>query len=124
MGNLFLKYKGLEFFGTIENSKGRTITETSNRSASQFAADVIYRFPEKTENFWLAYRYNTVTATIVGNSQDVSVDRNAASLGWFMTKNIMMKAEYVNQQYKNYDATSIFNGGKFSGVVVEAAIGF
>ena len=124
MGNLFLKYKGLEFFGTIENSKGRTISETSNRSASQFAADVIYRFPEKTENFWLAYRYNTVTATIVGNSQDVSVDRNAASLGWFMTKNIMMKAEYVNQQYKNYDATSIFNGGKFSGVVVEAAIGF
>ena len=124
MGNLFLKYKGLEFFGTIENSKGRTISETSNRSASQFAADVIYRFPEKTENFWLAYRYNTVTATIVGNSQDVSVDRNAASLGWFMTKNIMMKAEYVNQQYKNYDATSIFNGGKFSGFVVEAAIGF
>jgi hypothetical protein len=124
MGNLFLKYKGLEFFGTIENSKGRTISETSNRSASQFAADVIYRFPEKTENFWLGYRYNTVSATIVGNSQDVSVDRNAASAGWFMTKNIMMKAEYVNQQYKNYDATSIFNGGKFSGVVVEAAISF
>jgi hypothetical protein len=124
MGNLFMKYQGLEFFGTIENSKGRTITETSNRSASQFAADLIYRFPEKTENFWIGGRYNTVTATIVGNTQDVTVNRIAGSLGWFMTKNIMMKGEYVTQEYKNYDPTNILNGGKFNGFVMEAAISF
>jgi hypothetical protein len=124
MGNLFFKYKGFEFFGTIETAKGRTITETSNRSVKQYAGDVVYRFPENTENFWIGYRYNTVTGTIVGNTTDVTVNRSAGSAGVFMTKNIMMKAEYVTQNYKGYDATNIFNGGKFKGFVIEAAISF
>ncbi|MFD2144027.1 hypothetical protein [Mucilaginibacter antarcticus] len=124
MGNLFLKYKGLEFFGTAETAKGRTITEVSTRGAKQFAGDIIYRFPEDTENFWIGYRYNTVSAKIVGNTTDVTVNRSAASAGWFLTKNIMMKAEYVSQQYKDYDATNILSGGKFSGLVMQAAISF
>lgn len=124
MGNLFLKYKGLELFGTIENAKGRTITETANRGAKQYAGDIIYRFPAATENFWIGYRYNTVSATIVGNSTDVTVNRSAASAGWFLTKNIMMKGEWVSQQYKDFDATNLFNGGKFSGLVLQAAISF
>ncbi|RKR83586.1 hypothetical protein BDD43_3796 [Mucilaginibacter gracilis] len=124
MGNLFVKYKGLEFFGTAETAKGRTITETSNRGAQQYAADVIYRFPAKTENFWVAYRYNTVSATIVGNSTDVTVNRNVGSAGWFLTNNIMLKGEYVSQQYKNFDSTNILNGGEFKGFMVSAAIGF
>lgn len=124
MGNLFLKYKGLEFFGTAENAVGRSINETSKRGAVQYAGDVIYRFPAKTENFYVGYRYDTVTATILGNSTSVTVDRSAAALGWFLTKNIMMKGEYVTQSYKNYDPTNILNGGKFNGFVVEAAIGF
>ena len=41
-----------------------------------------------------------------------------------MTKNIMMKVQYVDQQYKNYPDTNILNGGKFNGVMLEAAIGF
>lgn len=124
MGNLFLKYKGLEFFGTIENARGRAITETSNRSAKQYAGDLVYRFPAETENFWIGYRYDTVNATITGNSSNVTVNRSAASAGWFLTKNIMMKGEYVSQQYKGYDATNLFNGGKFSGLVIQAAISF
>jgi hypothetical protein len=124
MGNLFVKYKGLELFGTIESAKGRTITETATRGAKQYAGDVIYRFPAETENFWVGYRYNTVSATIVGNTTDVTVNRSAASAGWFLTKNIMMKGEWVSQQYKDYDATNLFNGGKFSGLVIQAAISF
>lgn len=124
MGNLFLKYKGLEFFGTAENAVGRSIIETSLRGTAQYAGDLIYRFPAKTENFYVGYRYDTVTATILNNSTSVTVDRSAAALGWFMTKNIMMKGEYVNQSYKNYDPTNILNGGKFNGFMVEAAIGF
>lgn len=124
MGNLFLKYKGLEFFGTAETAKGRTITETTTRAARQFAGDVIYRFPQDKENFWVGYRYNTVSATILGNTTDVRVNRSAGTAGWFLTPNIMMKAEYVSQQYKGYDATNILNGGKFSGLVLQAAISF
>lgn len=65
-----------------------------------------------------------MNATITGNSSNVTVNRSAASAGWFLTKNIMMKGEYVSQQYKGYDATNLFNGGKFSGLVIQAAISF
>ncbi|SHN14063.1 hypothetical protein [Mucilaginibacter sp. OK098] len=123
MGNLFLKYKGLEFFGTAENATGRGITETGNRWATQYAGDVVYRFPENKENFWVGFRYNTVTADLAGIG-DVKINREAGSLGWFLTKNIMMKAEYVNQEYLNYPNTNILNGGKFHGVMLEASIGF
>jgi hypothetical protein len=124
MGNLFLKYKGLEFFGTAENATGRTAAETSNRWATQYAGDLIYRFPANTENFWVGVRYNTVTAQIVGVPNDVTVNRTAGSMGWFMTKNIMMKAEYVTQEYLDFPNTNILNGGKFHGVMLEASIGF
>lgn len=124
MGNLFLKHGGLEFFGTYEFAKGRTITEKTNRKAKQFAADLIYRFPENKENFWVGARYNTVTATIVGNPTDVTINRGVGSIGWFMTKHIMAKLEYVTQHYNDYASTNILNGGKFNGVMFEAAIGF
>jgi hypothetical protein len=124
MANLFFKYKGFEFFGTAENSNGRAITESTNRWATQYAADVIYRFPANTQDFWVGFRYNTVSAAIQGNAADVTVNRTVGSLGWFMTKNIMMKAELVSQQYKNYAPTNILNGGQFNGVMLEAAIAF
>jgi hypothetical protein len=123
MGNLFLKYKGLEFFGTAENITGRGAAETGDRWATQFAGDLIYRFPENTQNFWLGVRYNTLKADILGTG-DVTVNRTAGSFGWFMTKNIMMKAEYVSQEYLDYPNTNILNGGKFHGVMLEASIGF
>ncbi len=124
MGNLFLKYKGLEFFGTIEDAKGRSITETTERNANQYAADLIYRFPQGKENFWVGFRYNTVTALLQGYTSDVTVNREAGSFGWFITKNIMMKAEYVNQVYQGYPSANILNGGNFHGAVLEASIGF
>ena len=123
MGNVLLKYKGLEFFGTIENAGGRAITETTNRWATQYAADVIYRFPQGKENFWLAYRYNTVSTRLAGIA-DVTVNRNVGSFGWFLTRNIMMKLEYVSQEYQNYPSNNILNGAKFSGFMAEASIGF
>ena len=41
-----------------------------------------------------------------------------------MTKNILMKLEYVNQKYNDYPVTDIHNDGKFNGFMVEAAISF
>ena len=124
MGNLFLKYKGLEFFGTLETANGRNITEKTTRSANQFAADLVYRFPADKENFCVGYRYNTVSARLAGFAADVSVNRSAGSIGWFLTKNIMAKGEYVSQDYKDYPNTNILNGGHFHGVVLEASIAF
>jgi hypothetical protein len=124
MLNPFFKYHGLEFFGTYENAKGRTITETSQRRAVQYAADLIYRFPAHSENFWIGVRYNTVKAALQGYSQDITVDRGVVSAGWFLTKNIMLKTEYVHQDYKNYPDANILNGGKFYGTMLEASIAF
>jgi len=124
MGNLFLKYKGLEFFGTAEDAKGRAITEVNERKATQYAADLIYRFPQGKENFWVGFRYNTVTALLQGYTSNITVNREAGSLGWFITRNIMAKAEYVNQDYQGYPANNILNGGNFHGAVLEASIGF
>jgi len=124
MGNLFLKYKGLEFFGTAEEAKGRAITEVNERKATQYAADLIYRFPQGKENFWVGFRYNTVTALLQGFTSNITVNREAGSIGWFITKNIMAKAEYVNQDYQGYPSANILNGGNFHGAVLEASIGF
>ena len=124
MVNPFLKYKGLEIFGTYEAAKGRTIKETSMRKATQTAVDLLYRFPAEKENFWIGGRYNTVKAAMAGNPNDVTVNRMVGSFGWFMTKNVMAKIVYVNQEYKNFLATDIRSGGKFHGLMIEASVGF
>ena len=124
MVNPFAKYKGLELFGTYEMAQGRLMTETKMRTATQFAVDLVYRFPANTERFWIGGRYNSVTATLAGVSKDITISRVVGSAGWFVTKNIMMKAEYVSQQYDNYAATNILSGGKFSGIMFEAVVGF
>ena len=139
MGNLLLKYKlmeglSLESFTTYESAKGRAQKETlGDRTATQFAEDFVLRLG-KNENFWLGGRYNTVTSgmsTLTASSTntwsklpDATINRLAISGGWYMTKNVMAKVEYVNQEYKDFDAKDIRNGGKFNGVVFEAVVGF
>jgi hypothetical protein len=122
--NPFLKYKGLEIFGTYEIAKGRTIKETSMRKATQGVVDLLYRFPAEKENFWIGGRYNTVKAAMAGNPNDVTVNRMVGSFGWFMTKNVMAKIVYVDQEYKNFLPTDIRSGGKFHGLMIEASVGF
>jgi hypothetical protein len=124
MVNPFIKFKGLELFGTYEMAKGRTIAERNMRKATQYAADLVYRFPAGKENFWLGGRYNMVKAELLNTPAEVTISRVAGSAGCFVTKNIMMKAEYVNQLYKDFAVTDIRNGGKFDGLLFEAVIGF
>jgi hypothetical protein len=124
MINPFIKYKGLEFFATYENAQGRTISEFYMRKAVQYSADLIYRFPARNENFWIGVRYNTVTSAVQNLSQEITINREVASAGWFLTRNIMLKVEYVNQEYKNYPGNNILSGGKFYGTLFEAAIAF
>jgi hypothetical protein len=124
MINPFIKYKGLELLGTYESAKGRMITEVDSRTAKQYAVDLIYRFPQEKENFWIGGRYNSIKTSLPLNPTDITINRTAGSLGWFVTKNLMLKAEYVNQVYKNFKSTDIRSGGKFDGIMIEASIGF
>jgi hypothetical protein len=123
MLNGFLKVSGLEMFGTYETSEGRTKTETADRTASQLAGDVVYRFGN-AENLFAGLRYNTVKAQLAGITNDVKVNRFALAGGWFVTRNVLMKAEYVVQKYNNFPTTDYRSGGKFNGYVVEAVVGF
>ncbi len=123
MLNGFLKVGGVELFGTYETSKGRTKTETTTRKANQLAGDVLYRFG-LNENLYVGGRYNTVKARLAGMSQDVKLDRVALAAGWFLTRNVLLKAEYVKQQYKDFPVADFRNGGEFKGIVVEAVVGF
>lgn len=124
MFNGFLKASGLELFATYETASGRSKTETANRKMTQIAGDIIYRFG-KEEDVFLGLRYNAVTAALAGfTTGDVKVNRLAIAGGWFLTKNVLLKAEYVNQQYKDFPVADYRNGGKFSGYVIEAVVGF
>ncbi|RYY97131.1 MAG: hypothetical protein EOO11_11740 [Chitinophagaceae bacterium] len=123
MVNGFLKFKGVEVFGTYEQAKGRSKTETADRKMTQLAGDVIYRFG-KAENLFAGARYNTVKAALQGVPQDVKIERLALAAGWFLTKNVLLKAEIVDQKYKDFPVADYRNGGKFNGYVIEAVVGF
>jgi hypothetical protein len=127
MINPFVKFKGLEFFGIYETSSGfdkvADAAFDSDRTWTQLAGELIYRFG-KWEQFYLGGRYNTVSGQLPGEETDkVTVDRINFGGGWFMTRNILAKVEYVSQNYKDYPAGQ-FEGGKFSGLMIEAVIAF
>ena len=127
MVNPFVKYKGFEFFGLFENAKGRNdatdLTFEGDRSWTQLGAEALYRFgPE--ENLYVGARYNQVSGQLPGVEDDkVTVDRFNVGAGWFLTKNILTKVEYVSQNYNDYTSLQ-FQGGKFTGLMIEAVIAF
>ena len=122
MINPFVKYGGLEFFGTVELTSGKALAEADRRDANQYAGEVIYRFGQ-AENVYLGARYNTVSAELA-SGDDVSVDRFQLGAGWFLTQNVLMKAEYVVQKYKDYPTGNLLEDGQFDGLMLEAVISF
>ena len=122
MVNPFVKYRGLEFFGIFESASGRNLAETERRTYNQYAAELLYRFGN-TENFYFGGRYNKVDGKLI-SGDNISVDRYNIGGGWFMTKNILTKVEYVNQTYDGYPVTNIKKDGEFKGFMLEAVISF
>jgi hypothetical protein len=121
--NPFVKVGGLEFFGIAEQAKGRAATETENRKWNQYAGEVTYRFLADDRVF-VAGRYNTAKGELTGITNKVSVDRYNLGAGWFITPNVMLKGEWVNQKYNDFPTTDIRNGGKFKGFVAEGTVAF
>jgi hypothetical protein len=148
MVNPFIKFGGLELFGTWEYAFGKNSLENgevttgtpwgspdfTNRQTHQGAAEALYRFG-KAEKFYVGARYNQVTSNLTegqsaaspGSLYDVKIDRTAIAAGWFITRNILLKGEYVTQNYDGYLPTgpnNRFHQGKFNGFVVQGAISF
>ncbi len=129
MINPFVKYKGFEFLGTYESAVGKTVNEApesydgKDRKTTQLSGEVIYRFLAN-EQVYIGSRYNTITSRLAGQTSDVKINRFALAAGWFPTKNLLLKGELVNQTYDGFPTNSIFNQGKFNGLVIEAVVGF
>ncbi|MGQ8338206.1 hypothetical protein ACUNWD_16760 [Sunxiuqinia sp. A32] len=110
--NLFVKFHGLEIFGIYEDMKG--VKGGNDQHFTQTALQAIYRFG----SFYAGTRLNKVS-----NNNDSNVTRCNLGGGWFMTDNVLIKLDYVDQKYEGV-AHGDIDGGKFNGLVVEAAISF
>ncbi|MGQ7871086.1 hypothetical protein [Sunxiuqinia sp. sy24] len=110
--NLFVKFHGLEVFGIYENMKG--IKKDADQHFTQTALQALYRFG----SFYVGTRLNKVD-----DNDGSDVSRTNIGGGWYMTPNVLMKLDYVNQEYDG-PAHGDIAGGKFDGFVLEAAISF
>ena len=111
-GALTLGFKGLEVFGFYENMTG--VRRGADQHFNQLGVQAKYAY----KSFYVATRYNTVD-----NNEGSTVNRLNAGLGWFMTDNVVVKLDYVNQAY-NGPAHGHLEGGTFNGLVFEAGISF
>ena len=121
--NPFIKFRGLELFGVVERAKGRAFTEAVERTWNQYAFDAVYRFLPRDQMYG-GIRYNKADGDILGVVNTVGADRWQVAGGWFITPNILAKAEYVTQQYNGYPVNNIRNGGKFHGMMLEGVVAF
>jgi hypothetical protein len=116
MLNLFTKYKGLELFGTYENVKGTPAFGGPEFKFTQYALESLLHFG-KDEKFFGGVRYNYTR-----NNLDSSIDRVQIGCGWFITPDIMVKAEYVDQNYNDFILYG--NNAGFNGVMLESTVSF
>lgn len=149
MFNLFGKFKGFELFGTFEQANVTSPGDTkpflkglpkSEIKFTQLAIEGLFHFG-KTEQFFVGGRYNTVSDNSgdpndtylngSGGNVDVnankSVNRIQAIAGYYLTKNMVAKLEYVKQDYNNflrYDTKKTGGAAGFNGIMFEAAISF
>ena len=138
MINPFVKYKGLEVFGAYEIMSGSNYADVSGtvenrtwekRKFSQYSVEGVYRFMPR-EQVYVGARYIGAKGeprgmvNTAGEQLEVTMTRVAIAAGWFPTKNMLLKGEYVLQNYTDFPTTDYRNEGKFSGFVIEAVIGF
>ncbi|AEV98247.1 hypothetical protein A4D02_23190 [Niastella koreensis] len=121
--NALVKVIGFEIFATYEIARGRTATEENTREAKQLAVDWIYRFGTNGE-FFIGSRYNSVKAQLAGFPEEVEINRAVMSAGYFFTKNILLKAEYVDQRYLHFPEHDYRYEGQFHGCMIQAVVGF
>lgn len=120
--NPFIKYKGIEFFGVLEVANNGD--DEIGGGYTQLGAEAIYRFGGR-EQWYVGGRLNSVKGEATDVASSIDIARTNLGAGWFMTKNILTKLEYVTSTYdgEGYEATK-FQGAKFNGFVIEAVISF
>ena len=122
MINPFVKYQGLEFFGVFEVTNNGN--DAVGGSYTHTGAELLYRFGSN-EQVYVGGRYNSVSGEEADGAPAQEIDRINLGLGWFMTQNMMLKAEYVTSSYEGDGfAGTKLQGAEFDGFMIEAVIGF
>lgn len=120
--NPFIKAGGFEFFGVIESTSNND--DAVGGSFSQLGFEGLYRFGA-TEQWYLGGRYNSVSGEQADGAPSRDISRLNIGGGFFMTNNVLIKLEYMSQEYSGDGwAGSRFQDGQFDGIVFEAVIGF
>ncbi len=137
--NPFVKVGGLELFGVIERASGNNLVnkegkyvfdDSKARSVTQLGGEVIYRFLPNEQMYFgvkfdkLSGELNSGYVTTNGEFMNSNIQRFELVAGWFATKNLLLKAEYVNQKYTDFPNTVQYYEGQFSGLVMEAVAAF
>jgi len=121
--NPFIKIGGAEFFGNFEIAKGGAFSEPKLRNLRQQVFEGLYRFAD--DKLYLGGRHNNLSGQLIAKSySDQSVDRWQLGGGWFVTPNILTKAEWVAQKYNDFPTTDIRNGATFKGFMFTGAVAF
>ncbi|HEU0014492.1 MAG TPA: hypothetical protein VFQ45_12455 [Longimicrobium sp.] len=119
--NPYVEIGNLELFGVMEWASGKSATATERREVSQLAGDVVYRL--FGDRVYVGARYNRVKGDWAEQT-GLKVTRRALAAGWFLTRNLLTKAEFVQQDYDGFAATDIRHGAQFRGIAIEGVIAF
>lgn len=148
-GNVFPqageKFSAAQFDVTFKNESpvelyghvGRTQDLDINGSAAgkpeekwtYYAGDVVYRF---TPSVYGAARYSSASPDrLAGNVSNGKVNRIQVGGGLWVSKNLLLKVEYVNQKYSGFTEGQMVNNNiqawrnpSFSGVISEVSFSF
>jgi hypothetical protein len=136
----FLKYKGLELQGGYDNIKGSAYSDVANgswnkRGWNQIYAEAVYRF--FSDQVYVGVRYVSANGEpggmrygandagkTVGAQAKVNINRLAFAAGYMPTRNMLLKVELLNQQYKDFPWSDYRYEAKLSGFMISAVIGF
>jgi hypothetical protein len=125
--NPFVRWNGIEAFASIDNYKGKSLAEPTWRTWTQNSVEMLYRFWD--DKLYAGGRVNTAQGTLLSTptityTNDVGLQRNAFAAGWYVTPVLLLKGEYMKQDYYRFPARDIRNGGKIQGFTVEGVVSF
>ena len=82
----------------------------------------LYRFLD--DKLYAGAATTPSNGTLPGATSEITVDRTQFGAGWFVTPTVLLKAEWMQQNYKDFPPTDIRNGGKIKGFMVEGVVAF
>jgi hypothetical protein len=122
MLNGFVKYNGAEIFTQLEWARGKNATEIEKRKINQQVVEGLYRLGA-SERFYVGGRYNLFSGQLYpGYAGEQNISRYQLGGGWFVTRNLLAKGEWVNQDYNGF--ADIRKGASFKGFMFSGAVSF